>query len=253
MARARLRNVAIRVREILSPLGGEVELICERRMEALEGRLIGKPDVVVKAHGAHWILDYKTGGVIDLETEEPRNEYVAQLQLYAVLEHARSGEWPTRGVLLPFAQRMVDIELDPITCKQLADQIAAVIEEFNDRAPEAQPPSPSTDNCQWCGHPAACAAVWESCDETWAPQVTMVQGVVAEAARSELGVVTIVLDVEGGTLPVSRIAILADPRLFAGLDEIEEGTQVRASGLRRRRGERTFSLAPWSTFEAGSW
>jgi PD-(D/E)XK nuclease superfamily len=246
VAKARTRNVATRLREALRPLGGEVELICERRMAALDGRLIGKPDLVVNCEAGHWIVDYKTGSALDFETEQPREEYVAQLHLYAVLEHARSEAWPTRGILLPFSQRTVDLELEQEACERLAAAVDAAIEAFNQRAPEPQPAAPSISSCQWCGNATKCDAVWDSCDESWAPTVSLAQGTVAQVARSETGLATIVFDLEAGSLGHSRIAIKADPDLVAGLDSIQPGAQLRASGLRRSRGERTFSMAPWS-------
>lgn len=252
VAMARTKNVASRLRDLLCPLGDEVELICEQRMTALGGRLVGKPDLIINCPKGPWIVDYKTGSVLDLETEQPREEYATQLRLYAVLEHGRSHAWATRGILLPFSQSSVDIQLEQENCERLATLVEAAIEEFNQRHSEAQPAAPSPSHCQWCRGATHCDAVWGSCEESWAPQVGLAQGTVAQVACSETGVTTIVLDLEGGTLGQGRIAILADPALATGLELIQSGKRLRATGLRCRRGERTFFVAPWSEFRVGS-
>jgi hypothetical protein len=250
LARARMRGVALRLRELLTPLGEEVELICERRMTALGERLIGKPDLVILGEGVHWIVDYKTGGVLDFETRLPKAEYVTQLQQYAVLEHERSGEWPSTGFLMPFRHRTIEVELDPVACDRLAALVAAAVNEFNEWAPATQPASPMPANCQWCGHAAECEEVWEVCDESWAPQVALTEGVVVQAAHSEIGLMTIVVDVSRGTLGEGRIAIKGDPNVTALPESLEPGARMRASGL-RRKGERTYSLVPWSELRVG--
>jgi hypothetical protein len=252
VAKARMRNVASRLRDILFPLGKEVELICEQRMTALDGRLVGKPDLIINCEEGPWIVDYKTGGVFDFETEQPREEYATQLHLYAVLEHSRSQAWATRGILLPFSQGSVDIQLERGVCERLAAMVETAIEEFNERHPDLQPAAPSPPHCQWCGGATHCGAVWGSCEESWAPKVGLAQGTVAQVARSETGVTTIVLDLEAGTLGRGRIAIMADPARATGLESIKSGARLRAAGLRRRRGERTFSLTPWSDLRGGS-
>lgn len=252
VAKARMRNVASRLRDILCPLSQEVELICERRMTALDGRLVGKPDLIANCEEGPWIVDYKTGGALDLETQQPREEYATQLRLYAVLEHSRSQTWATRGILLPFSQASVDIQLEREDCERLAAVVEGAIEAFNQWHPEPQPPMPSPSHCQWCSGATHCDAVWRNCEEDWAPQVGLAQGTVVQVACSETGVTTIVLDLEGGTLGQGRIAILADPALATGLESIQSGERLRAAGLRRRRGERTFSVAPWSELRVGS-
>jgi len=238
--RARTSVVAGRLREMLAPLGPEVELTCEAPMEALEGRLRGKPDLIARAPAGHWIVDYKTGGVVDVATGLPRSAYRSQLRLYAVLEHQRSGHWPDRTFLLSFTEGTVEVAIEPEECTALADSLLAALEAFDRRRPEPQPACPP-ETCRWCRHALSCEAVWGECGEDWAPGVLLAEGIVAQAARAATGVSTVVVDLAGGTLGDGRSAIRA--AAAQSLPELAAGMRIRASGLIRRGGQ-TFELGP---------
>jgi RecB family exonuclease len=239
--RARTSVVAGRLREMLAPLGPAVELTCEAPMQALEGRLRGKPDLIARAPAGHWIIDYKTGAVLDGATELPRSAYRSQLRLYAVLEHQRSGHWPDRAFLLSFTEGTVEVAIEPEECTALADSLLAALEAFDSRRPEPQPACPGPETCRWCRHALRCEAVWAECGEDWAPGVLLAEGIVAQAARTATGVSTIVVDLVGGTLGGSRSAIRAASA--TPLPELAAGMRIRASGLVRRGGQ-TFELGP---------
>lgn len=248
LARARLKNVAERLRELLSEFDPGASFVCEEKMTALNGALVGRPDLVIRASDRHWIVDYKTGGVVDPATSESRPEYVTQLQLYAVLEHAETGDWPSRGFLLPFVESSLDIDLIPSECERVAADLSAAVDAYNERVPAAQPASPSPHACRWCRHAVECDAVWQACQADWAPQVHLATGAVAQTATSGLGAGTIIVDVDGGTVQKGRIAVTGvDTILATTWGELEPGMKIRLSGLRKERGERTFSLAPWGT------
>jgi hypothetical protein len=239
--RARTGVVAARLRELLEPLGPEMELTCEAPMAALEGRLRGKPDLIARAAAGHWIIDYKTGGVLDGATELPRAAYRSQLRLYAVLEHERTGAWPDHAFLLSFTQGMVEVAIVPGECADLADSLAAALDAFEKRLPGPQPARPSPEVCRWCEHALSCEAVWQECEEDWAPEVGLAEGIVAQAARAATGVTTVVVDLDGGTLGSGRSAIRAQsPR---PIPELSAGMRIRSSGLFRRGGQ-TFELGP---------
>src|SRR6202012_762598 len=106
------------------------------------GKWVGKPDLAVLGKRVHWIVDYKMGGVLDYGTDAPKSVYVSQLQLYAVLEHARTGEWPGLAYLLPFKQRTVKVPIDPSSCEELASRLETALAGFNECVPETQPASP---------------------------------------------------------------------------------------------------------------
>jgi CRISPR/Cas system-associated exonuclease Cas4 (RecB family) len=239
LARARTFVVAGRLGEMLAPLGPEVELTCEQPMSALDGRLLGQPDLVARNDSCHWIVDYKTGGVLEWGTQVPRASYRSQLRLYAVLEHERSGIWPDLAFLLPYAEATVEVAIAPEECRQLAYSLGQALEAFDERSPEPQPASPDPDTCRWCSHATACEAVWQECGEEWSPEVLLAEGRVLQAARAATGSGTVVLELERGTIGVGQAAI----RVPAGeeMPVLAPGSRARASGL-QRRGERTFAL-----------
>lgn len=239
LARARTFVVAGRLSEMLLPLGPQVELICEQPMSALDGRLLGKPDLIARGASCHWIIDYKTGGVREWGTQLPRESYRSQLRLYAVLEHERTGAWPELAFLLPYAEATVEVAIAPEECRQLAESLGRALEAFDERSPGRQPASPDPETCRWCSHAVECDAVWEECGEEWSPEVLLAEGRVLQSARAATGSGTVVLELEGGTVGMGQAAI----RLPASDDMPlpAAGARARACGL-RRRGERTFVM-----------
>jgi hypothetical protein len=239
LARARTFVVAGRLSEMLLPLGPEVDLTCERPMSALEGRLVGKPDLIARSASGHWVIDYKTGGVLEWGTHVPRESYRSQLRLYAVLEHERTGSWPDLAFLLPYAEATVEVAVGPEECQQLAESLGRALAAFDERSPDPQPASPDPGTCRWCSHAVRCDAVWEECGEEWPPEVLLAEGRVLQSARAATGSGTVVLELEGGTIGVGKAAI----RLPASDDMPlpRAGARARACGL-RRRGERTFAM-----------
>ena len=71
-----------------------------KQLSTEDGRLFGKPDLVIKTGARHQIVDYKSGAVTD-EDAQPREAYVHQLQLYAFLEFNVTGAWPQTAHLFP--------------------------------------------------------------------------------------------------------------------------------------------------------
>jgi hypothetical protein len=139
---ARLRKAAGRLHELLLPLGDGVELVTECPLSAADGRLQGRPDLLVRAAGILWLVDYKTGAVISRETLEPRESYVRQLLLYAYLVSESLGAWPERAVLVPLQGAVVDVPIDPAVCTELAAEALELLASFNAATGGSQPPQP---------------------------------------------------------------------------------------------------------------
>ncbi len=245
-ARARLTNTARRLQELLATAGEPRELVCETSMSALEGRLIGRPDLVIRSSDAHWIVDYKTGSVFSEGVDAPREAYVSQLQLYGVLEKADSGSWPDAGYLLPLAERPVKVPLNAADCEAAAERFIADLDRYNKRVPASQPAQPSADACRWCDHIADCDAPWSACDESWASDLLIATGTVAQCTPNALGTATIVIDVDGGTIAPGRVAITgASATDHPAMPSLEPGARIRVARLRRARGEATYALPAW--------
>ena len=243
--RARLGKAARRLRELLASAEG-AELVSEQELVALTGRLRGYPDLVVRGQTAHWIVDYKTGEVLSQEDSTPRDSYVRQLQLYAVLEREASGSWPTRAYLLPLLGAAVEVAIDPEACEALADQVIRELETYNEMAgtpPEARP-SPAA--CAWCEAATRCPAIWEHADESWADGLLAAEGEVTEAVPTRLGGMSLVLRPERGSLAARPIAVrgisLADhPDAALAV----AGATARLVALRRDREGDAYTLHRW--------
>jgi CRISPR/Cas system-associated exonuclease Cas4 (RecB family) len=232
LKRARLFQVAGRVREFLRALPADAEVLTEQPLSAAEGRLYGRPDLIIRSAERHQIIDYKSGGVLDRETKRPREAYVRQLQLYAYLEHEASGSWPTSAHLLPLHGAPVEVDVDPRRCSQLAAQALDVLDAYNAAVPDTPPASPTPGHCRWCPHGSECEPFWEACDESWAPTLIAAAGAVTRAFATPLGGITVHLDVARGSLGRSDLAIKnIDPTLFDHAQDLKEGDEVAAVGL----------------------
>jgi threonine dehydrogenase-like Zn-dependent dehydrogenase len=167
------------------------------------------------------------------------------------LEREESGTWPERGFLIPFAERIVAVDLDPARCEAAAARYLEAFAAYNSTVPGAQPASPSAEACRWCEFIMRCDATWAAADQDWAPQLRSAAGTVVECAVTALGTATIVIDVADGTLPAGRMAVTGvRSEEHPAVNQIDAGSVVRLAGLRRGRGKATFSLPPWGHLAA---
>lgn len=243
---ARLRKAARRLHDLLAPLGSTAELITERPLSAADGRVHGRPDLVVRTPTACWIIDYKTGAVLTRETREPHESYVRQLQLYAFLAAETIGRWPERAFLVPLQGAVVEVPIDPTRCSALAEEAIALLDAFNDRVPAPQPPSPAPETCQRCPYAPRCPAFWQACDEAWASVVLAAAGTVTSLSQSRLGGVSLTLDAEVGSLGERHIAVRGiSVQDHPAAGSLASGGTVALVGLHADRGTDSFILPPF--------
>jgi hypothetical protein len=213
----------------------------------------GRPDLIVRAEGVHWLLDYKTGPVLSRESSEPRESYVRQLQLYAYLESESMGDWPQRAFLVPLQGPVVEVDIDPAACAALAREALDLLAVFNAHAPAPQPASPAPETCRWCPYAPNCPAFWESCDEGWAPAVLAAAGTATAVTHPSLGGVSVRLDVEAGSLEHGTInvrAISVEDHPAAAM--FAEGSDIALVGLRHDRDTDGFVLPEFGRAWASS-
>jgi RecB family exonuclease len=233
LKRARLFQVANRLRDFLDDLPVGAEVLTEEPLSTDDGLLFGRVDLIIRTAERHQIIDYKSGGVLDRETNLPREAYVRQLQLYAFLEHASSGSWPSSAHLFPLKGAPIEIDIEADRCAALAADALAALRAYNDLVPTSQPASPTPAICQWCSAATVCAPFWDSCDATWASAIQAVAGVVSRVFVTPLGGVTLHLEAVTGSLGVQRVVIKnVDPVIFADASAVSEGDEVAATGLR---------------------
>jgi RecB family exonuclease len=240
---ARLRKTARRLHELLAPLGADAELITEQPLANRDGRLQGRPDLIVRAGGALWLVDYKTGAVISRDTREPRESYVRQLRLYAYLAAESLGQWPQRALLVPLQGPVVDVEIDPDACANHADEALEQLAVFNAHAPDSPPASPAPETCQWCPYAAVCPAFWSHCDEQWASVILAAAGPARAVLHPSLGGVSLTIDAHAGSLEPRIINVRAiSPDDHPAVATAEAGSDVALVGLRPDRDTTGFVL-----------
>jgi CRISPR/Cas system-associated exonuclease Cas4 (RecB family) len=232
LKRARLFQVAARVHELLEVLPPEAEVLTEEPLTAADGRLYGRPDLLIRRTERHEIIDYKSGGVVDRETNRPREAYVRQLQLYAYLEHEVSGSWAAKARLFPLQGTPVEIDVDPQRCVELATQALEAMDAYNAEVPRTPPASPTPDHCRWCPHAGVCEQFWQTCDASWAPMIIAAGGVVTRVFTTPLGGTTVYVNCQMGSVSESTIVIKnIDPFLYPDARELNAGDEVAAAGL----------------------
>lgn len=220
----------------------------EKNLSAMDGKLIGKPDVVLPGE----IRDYKSGSILE-ETADGsqivKQAYVRQLQLYGSLVHATSGQCPVKGKLLPMQGEAVEIELAPNTCQAAAEEAVDMLNAFNERLACVSGPNdlatPSPHTCRWCQFKATCPAFWANVDDSWAGDLcsVAVRGHLASLpARIHNGrACSLAVEVVNGTVPAGSLTIAPLDATVHELDHLRLGDFVRILNLYKRSGAQ---LAP---------
>ena len=246
LTRARLRVVARRVRDLLHDAGPGAEALTELSLRSADGLLGGRIDLVVAGPRRHAVVDYKTGATVDPLSGRIREDYEAQLEIYAYLEAERSGSWPSEALLLPFNGPPVSITVDSSACGERAKTARALLAQYNRIAPGPQPASPTPGGCAICAYAVACDAFWAAADASWAPQTVAVEGRLAQVTPSELGTINMRILVKRGSGQLGACLIRAvRPQEHPGARSAAIGNRVRATGLRAEPDRGSYALPAW--------
>lgn len=246
LKRARLHNCIRRLHELVGSLPPDRELLIEQTLMAREGRLLGRPDLIIRSAQVHMVVDYKSGAIFEADGDTPKEAYRRQLQLYAMMEAETAGAWPTRAELLPLHGRAVAVEIDPSDCLMIADQAIELLDRYNRTVPGCQPATVGQETCPDCVFATRCPAFWSGVDGSYAPRVLAVAGSVFGIRRTPLGGVTLIVDGESGSVEDPLVVIRnIDPRIHALVDELSVGDFVTVVGLRREAGRPTYRLGPF--------
>ena len=244
--RARLNKTAGRLHDLLAAAGEDAELVCEKPLATADGRLQGRPDLIVRAAADSWVVDFKSGAVIDAERHAPRASYVRQLHFYALLDEAVTGRWPSQAFLVPLNGPVVEVLIDQVEATELGDQARQAIAAFNSAAPGHQPAAPSPEACGYCPWTTSCPAFWQACDATWEGTMAAVAGVVRRAAQAEIGGVSLTLEVEVGSVGEQVIAVRnVSPTEHPVAVQITAGDEIALVGLRKLHHSDEFALPAW--------
>jgi hypothetical protein len=244
LKRARLLNLFGRVRDALATLPLDADVMTEVDLQSADGTLRGRADLIVRSQTNHFLIDFKTGGVLD-EVGAVREHYVSQLQLYAFLEFEVSGTWPNSARLYPLQGPPVEIEVSPTACSALAAEARRLLKTFDEHV-GAAPASPSPEHCHQCAYACHCDAFWQAIDTKWASSLLALRGNAGPVSHGQIPVISFDVQPDGGSCG-------ADPLQIRALDLLEhpiaaalrEGDGVRLVGLREEAGRGTYRLPPW--------
>lgn len=243
LARSRLVKTARALAALLTE-AGEAEYICEQEMVAKGGRLVGRPDLVIRGEQAHWIVDYKSGSALDV-AGAPNEHYTSQVQLYAVLERESSGSWPSRAIVLPLRGPRVQLEIEPAVCEALAARAVEALKAYNNTPEECVEARPSPEHCRWCDWACGCEAFWAAAAPEWAAEgLRAVLGEVTERVDTTGAGTTIQLLPSKGTLEGRETIWVRgiNPERHPALGGVSTGEQVALAGLRVDRADGVFTL-----------
>ena len=253
--RARLQVAAIRLKQILGDITEDVDLLTEHTLRSDRPPLIGQPDLIVRGPSTGLVVDYKSGVATDHRTGELREDYRRQLHLYAYLENAETGKWPSAAILLPFKGSPVVVDVDPAESTRTAELAEATRQEYNNRVPGPQPAEPSASACRYCSSIPDCAAHWSVADRIASEGFVTISGLIIKTHVSLHGGVTLSLEVERGPetcigpLTVERI----DPVEHRAVGLAQPSAGIVATGLyqRRQHGDNQTAKSSWRISSRG--
>jgi hypothetical protein len=129
-------------------------------------KIEGTPDLVERRNGDLWVIDLKTG-----ETqEEPSEEQVTQLRLYAHLVHVCTGETPLHGAIATPGGTEFPVSW---TTQEIQDTVQAILQagkDYVDRCDEGfsqADATPSESHCVFCAFRPVCATFSVQVEEAW--------------------------------------------------------------------------------------
>jgi hypothetical protein len=224
-----------------APAGSAGRMIREKEFVAMNGKLIGKPDVII----GNEIRDYKSGRIYEEApdgTLTVKESYVRQLRLYGRLVEEHLGLRPTKGVLLPMQGAAVEVALDQQTCAAESEEAVGLLDTYNARRQTAAAASdlatPSPQTCRWCQYKALCPPFWENVNEAWTAELgsACVRGTLdgpPQLIHNEKAFALKVMNTSGSTNVPLTIAPLART-VHANVALWQSGDAVRVINLFRR-------------------
>lgn len=244
------------VRRWQSSRSGTV-VYAERRLESNDHQLVGTLDAYFVTPEGIALVDYKSGKLSDTREDAARLEYAEQLYFYAYLVQEAHGEHPSSLSLVGADGKMVEIPPNPVRSKELAGDMRAMLEHYNDLVARGvnleSVATPSPNSCTFCVRRPSCEKFWANVASLdippWNHVVVGFQR--GSIERSRLGGGSIELVVKRSSLPTD---ILKITRIFEAryphVDfERGDGQRLSITGLRQvRQGSSTLVEATDRTF-----
>jgi hypothetical protein len=134
----------------------------ERRFEARDGRLVGRPDY----YDGHTLTEYKSSlpDVAWAGAAEIMDGFRRQVRLYAVIIAEVFGKWPTNGRVIAASGQVIEVNIDPIACNAEANAALAALDALNSALTNEKTAedlaNPSASACSSCPFQILCPAFW---------------------------------------------------------------------------------------------
>jgi RecB family exonuclease len=219
-----------------TPSSRSAETLHEHSQSAFGGLLQGRADVIKR--GSHTVIeDYKTGSIYESGTEEIRRSYRLQLLLYAVLEHAETGVWPSHAILIPLEGEREEFPIDPKAAADAGEAAVSELQQFNAVVLSTGPQSlasASPDHCRFCEYSVRCPAFWDAITTSWGEQgVVATRGQLLRVAQSRFDTLDIEMQPDAGSLDAATVRVHGlSAEQFSDLQHVRAGTAAAATGLR---------------------
>jgi hypothetical protein len=208
--------------------GGRGGVRVEKSQDAAKGLIRGRADVIRRSP-VHEIEDYKSGALYEEDTGELKPSYKTQMLLYAVLEHADTGQWPLRATLIPLAGEPASIEVVPAEAEAEAAAALSALDSYNGSVSRVSPEAlarPSPDHCRYCEHGVSCPAFWSTVSEDWRDGAFVAAaGYLRGRESAQRGAIALHVDVEAGSVASGAWTIeRIDPDRFPAAARAEFGS-----------------------------
>ena len=137
----------------------------ELDFQTRDGFLRGRIDLVIPSEKGPVIQDFKTGEILDSETNEIKQAYDLQLKLYAAIYADSTNVWPDRAELISIDGHSFSVEIDKGECLRLLDQARAFFHSSNSLLerivrgviPASDAARPSPQACRYCSYRPYCS------------------------------------------------------------------------------------------------
>lgn len=142
----------------------------EAWLETQDAKIGGRIDLVQETSDGIYLLDYKTGNIVDEIHDSPREEYAIQIKLYAGLFHEIRGEWPKKLLIVGIDQSVHEIAFLQAECSALVDKARKLLDDTNKLINDGRTPSdfasPSSEACKYCLFRPGCIKYWQARQDT---------------------------------------------------------------------------------------
>jgi CRISPR/Cas system-associated exonuclease Cas4 (RecB family) len=144
---------------------GTVRFHSEKWFESKDKLIGGKVDLVIENDDSIEIIDFKIGAITrDCLYDEGasfsviKNEYKAQLKIYAYLYFENTGKFPTSLSLVNLAKQKFSIEFTREECKKIYDEAKIFLTTINGSInTKLFSVNPTEENCRYCLYRPACS------------------------------------------------------------------------------------------------